>query len=299
MTERGEDYIVLKSGENLEYGYSADGSAWTWQTDPKFTGLKPQTAYQFASRVKFDSSTSMESAVSPVSTFKTFIPFSGSIEGVTEGGIYDKNTKLTATAVGAGMDNTAPTVGDSRWVPSTWNWDGVNNRSWKQPPYAVTFTLDKVGDYKMTVGFTREEYTADGWKSTGIVREISVAFKAKAPVYTITASAGKNGKISPAGTVSIEEGKNAEFTATPDKGYRLAKVVVDGTSVKFQNNKYTFTNVTGNHTISVTFERIANLTSPKTGENRPIIGITALVILSAAVIVLIVIMRRRQAKKQD
>jgi hypothetical protein len=80
---------------------------------------------------------------------------------------------------------------------------------------------------------------------------ISATFAAN-PSYTITASAGSNGTISPSGTVSVLSGTNQKFTFTPAAGYRVADVLVDGASVGARTS-YTFTNVAGPHTISVSF----------------------------------------------
>lgn len=72
------------------------------------------------------------------------------------------------------------------------------------------------------------------------------------PCYTIKASAGANGTISPAGWCSVVENGNQTFTFTPDKGYTVAKVLVDGKSVGAVKS-YTFKNVTKDHTIEVIF----------------------------------------------
>jgi len=79
---------------------------------------------------------------------------------------------------------------------------------------------------------------------------ISVTFAIN--TYTITASAGANGNISPTGAVAVNHGANQSFTITPNSGYHVADVLVDGSSVGAVTS-YTFTNVTANHTISVTF----------------------------------------------
>jgi hypothetical protein len=70
--------------------------------------------------------------------------------------------------------------------------------------------------------------------------------------YTITASAGANGSISPAGEVVVSCGADQMFTITPDACYRVANVLVDGISVGTVTT-YTFNDVTANHTISATF----------------------------------------------
>ena len=72
--------------------------------------------------------------------------------------------------------------------------------------------------------------------------------------YTITATAGANGSISPSGSVSVNAGANQTFTVTPDNGYEVDTLTVDGSTVTPTNNTYTFTNVQANHTIEVTFK---------------------------------------------
>jgi Tfp pilus tip-associated adhesin PilY1 len=71
-------------------------------------------------------------------------------------------------------------------------------------------------------------------------------------IYTITASAGPNGAITPIGNVSVLSSSSQNFSITPNMGYRVLDVVVDGTSVGAMT-AYTFTNVTTDHTIAATF----------------------------------------------
>ena len=71
---------------------------------------------------------------------------------------------------------------------------------------------------------------------------------------TITASAGPNGSISPAGAVNVNYGSSQTFTFTPDTGYSVYQVLVDNVAVTLSsNNSYTVSNVTSNHTIAVSF----------------------------------------------
>ncbi len=85
------------------------------------------------------------------------------------------------------------------------------------------------------------------------------------PTPIITASAGPNGSISPSGAVSVSNGASQIFTITPNAGYVVNTLVVDGVS-KTPVTSYTFTNVTGDHTISVTFKPDAlTLTATVTG----------------------------------
>src|SRR5206468_3682315 len=70
--------------------------------------------------------------------------------------------------------------------------------------------------------------------------------------YTITASAGANGSISPSGNVTVNHGSNQSFTVTPNLHYHVADVLVDGVSVGAVTS-YTFYNVTAGHTIAASF----------------------------------------------
>lgn len=80
--------------------------------------------------------------------------------------------------------------------------------------------------------------------------------------HTIRASAGTNGTISPVGWTSVGEGGEQTFTITPDAGYAVAKVLVDGRSVGAVTS-YTFRNVTQDHTIEAVFMKANG--NPQTG----------------------------------
>ena len=70
--------------------------------------------------------------------------------------------------------------------------------------------------------------------------------------YTINATAGANGAISPSGSVSVNSGAGQTFSIVPNAGYYVAGILVDGVS-SGTNSSYTFTNVAANHTISSSF----------------------------------------------
>ena len=73
--------------------------------------------------------------------------------------------------------------------------------------------------------------------------------------YTITATAGAGGSISPAGTTTVASGAGQTYTVTPTTGYAIANVQVDGTSVGAVTS-YIFSNVTASHTIAATFTQV-------------------------------------------
>lgn len=70
--------------------------------------------------------------------------------------------------------------------------------------------------------------------------------------YSITSNAGEGGSISPSGSVIVANGASRTFSITPDTGYHIEDVLVDGVSAGIETS-YTFTNVTASHTISVIF----------------------------------------------
>lgn len=72
------------------------------------------------------------------------------------------------------------------------------------------------------------------------------------PKFTITATAGANGSISPLGVTTVEQGGAQTYTITPNPGYVIAAVKVDGVNLG-SIAKYTFSDVTANHTIEATF----------------------------------------------
>jgi len=80
--------------------------------------------------------------------------------------------------------------------------------------------------------------------------------------YTIKATAGAGGSISPSGNVSVREGRDQTFTITPDKGYAVANVKIDGKSIGAVKS-YTFENVRRTHTIEVIFMKAKG--NPQTG----------------------------------
>jgi hypothetical protein len=108
--------------------------------------------------------------------------------------------------------------------------------------YQITdVTVDGVSQGTIS-SYTFSNVTAD--------HTISATFSVK--TYTITASAGTGGSISPSGSTSVNQGTNQTFTITPNTGYSIATVTVDGVS-QGPISSYTFSNVTANHTISATF----------------------------------------------
>ena len=135
-----------------------------------------------------------------------------------------------------------------RWNGSTWVAD------------AVTSPCIDAGD--PASAYAREPAPNGGRINLGCYGNTPLASKTPGGdtppliTYTITASAGSNGAISPKGAVAVKEGGSRQFTITPKAGYAIADVKVDGSSVGAVS-RYTFSNVKANHTITASFRPVA------------------------------------------
>ena len=130
---------------------------------------------------------------------------------------------------------------------------------------------------------TKSGYTFTGWSGTGLDGENNMTVTIPTgstgnrtytahwryngsghsySYYTIKATAGAGGSISPSGNASVREGRDQTFTITPDKGYAVANVKIDGKSIGAAKS-YTFENVSRTHTIEVIFMKANG--NPRTG----------------------------------
>ena len=122
-----------------------------------------------------------------------------------------------------------------------------------------TFTVTPSAGYKVAtvlVDGVAATLTNNAYTFTDVLaaHTIAVTFAATAPTaYTINATAGAGGTITPSGATSVTAAANQTFTVTPSAGYKVATVLVDGAAATLTNGAYTFTNVTATHTIAVTF----------------------------------------------
>lgn len=291
---RTENSITLRAVNGQEFAMLENGTPGKWQDSEVFSGLKANTRYSFVTRVKYNPDEAMESKVSSSGYGKTIIAFEGSsVTGIEVNGVYDKNTVVNMAANGNGTDNQNPEGQDTRWVPESWKWGSSAKGTWNKSPYTAKLTLNKAGKMELQVVFRLEEYTEKGWTAmTAEKKTITVPFSVKEQ-YTITASAGSNGKISPSGSVKVMEGNDATFTITPNKGYQISQVTVDGKAVTVKNSKYTFEDVSANHKISVTFKKLTK-TVPKTGDTMNMAGYLMLAVLSAGAVFTVLLSAKRK-----
>jgi len=191
----------------------------------KFT-ITPNTGYHIADVVVDGVS------VGAVGSYE----FTNVTENHTISATFEINTyKITATA---GDNGTISPVGEV-----TLNYGG-------EQEYTITANENyHIADVKVdgkSVG------AVSSYKFTNVDANHTISVTFAIDTYKITASAGVNGSISPSGTVTVNHGANQTFTMTPMTGFKVTDILVDGVSVGAANS-YTFTNVTANHTISVTF----------------------------------------------
>ena len=104
---------------------------------------------------------------------------------------------------------------------------------------------------------------ADPLENDGRMYEMAAGFESV--THAITPSAGPGGAVSPAGVQTVIDGADLTFTVTPDPGYYVLDVLVDGASVGALAD-YTFTEVTGDHTIDATFWALT-VTAPNGSES--------------------------------
>ena len=112
-------------------------------------------------------------------------PANNKITGISADG-YTTQSKITFTAVGAGMDNESPGKGDVRYVPDRWT--VINTNSWSQAPYTAAFGITKEGTYNLTVVFNAQQHDGKSWKNTGKQDTKQVSFTISQPKVVITAT---------------------------------------------------------------------------------------------------------------
>lgn len=127
--------------------------------------------------------------------------------------------------------------------------------------YTVSGSATKIVEAKAgdtyTVTFIYTKNSTGGGSSSGGGDSSTVSS------YTIKASAGNGGSISPSGNVSVKRGNDQTFVINPINGYRIADVIVDGKSVGAVS-LYTFENVRANHTIEVVFTKLNSIVADPT-----------------------------------
>ena len=169
---------------------------------------------------------------------------------VTQSGVPQYTLSITKAGTGSGTvtnNPTGPTFGAGTVVTLTATTDSSSTfAGWSGgcTGTSPTCTVTMNGNTSVTATFTLK-------------------------TYTIMASAGSNGSISPKGSVTVSSGASQAFTITPNANYKIADVKVDGVS-KGAITSYTFQNVTANHSISASFTILSYTITASAGSNGSI-----------------------------
>lgn len=122
------------------------------------------------------------------------------ITGIEYNGVYTTQSRISFTAIGAGMDNGSPRSGDTRYIPLNWTVLDTNTNGWTAAPYTASFGLAKSGDYTLKVTFRQQQYDGKTWKDSETYDTKQVPFsitkaKVTAPGLDITPAANQKKSV--------------------------------------------------------------------------------------------------------
>lgn len=253
MADGSYTLTVTKDGNAVYAGVSKDAAAAAMVEPGEYTVTAQGTsAYADSS----DSATVTIDKIQPtveVTASPNSLSGSGTVTLTLSGSDLPDATDLTKLLSVSTANGTELDLSKLTWTQESGNWTTSFNASNANETY--TFTLAFAGDnHYMSASDTATVVTAEHTSSGG-------GGGGGVTAYTIEATAGSNGSISPSGKTAVVSGEDATFVITPDSGYRVADVLVDGKSVGAVRS-YTFENVKANHTISVTFEEGEQVIDP-------------------------------------
>ena len=216
----------------------------------------------------------------------TSAPFVLMIKPATPTG-EPKYTKITTS--GKTLKDVTLTIEGSTLNPSDGKLEWVDD---KGEPLPDDTTVKANTTYKW-------RFTPDDDNYTTLTGEVELYHKSSSgggwydSYYTIKATAGAGGSISPSGNVSVHEGGDQTFTITPDKGYAVANVKIDGKSIGAVKS-YTFENVSSPHTIEAIF--VKGTASASTGDSSNLPLWSALLLASTLALAGAVHLKRKRAR---
>ncbi|MBD8995689.1 MAG: Ig-like domain repeat protein [Clostridiales bacterium] len=195
---------------------------------------------------------------------------------ITTGGKTLKDAALTIEG-----STLKPNDGKLEWVDDKGNVLPDNTRVKVNTTYKWRFTPTDTNYTTLTGEIELLHHKSNGGGSSGY------------SCYTIEATAGAGGSISPSGSVSVREGGDQTFTITPDKGYAVSTVKIDGKSIGAVKS-YTFENVSRTHTIEVIF--VKGTASARTGDSSDLPLWSALLLASTLTLAGAVHYKRKRAR---
>lgn len=251
-------------------------------TDNNFASYTPWRVYT-NNTVTFTGGTNVARITSVVITAMTNSYATAAVEGTLtvlsgSGTLTGSSSNTTATITMSGTNNNVTSFrlkpsAQTRWSSITINYEAVTTSD-----HTITVTqatggtitpgttgVDDGEDQSFTATpdtcYDFDHWVVDGsnagntnpYEFTNVNTDHSISAVFTQKTYTITASAGANGSISPSGATSVNCGENQTFNITANSGYAVDDVLVDGSSVGAVTS-YTFPNVSADHTISASFK---------------------------------------------
>ena len=233
-------FVVLKNGDDTPVTCTISG------TDTTGSDLANSVSFYAGDYISIKVT---PSEVNPtVTAMRWTAKFSPSLVSTTPPSV-STNDATNITTTGARLNGNLTSLGTATSVSVSFQWGtspGVypNTTTPQVMDATGTFYFDLSGLTPGTTYYFRAQAVGHG-TAYGLEKSFTTS-------VTITASAGANGTISPSGAVIVTYGASQTFTMNPNTGYHIETLTVDGSPVT-PAPRYTFTNVTADHTISVTF----------------------------------------------
>ena len=222
-------YKVYSGTASRSYSGSVDVGNWT---SCVMSGLEPGRTYYFAAKAY--NATGAESDYSSEVVYSAPAACSFSLSPASQS--YSSSGGAGSVSVSAG---------------STCSWTAVSGASW------LTVTAGSSGAGPGTVSFAVAANTGSSSRTATLTiggQAFTVTQAGYVGSFTISASAGSGGSISPSGTSTVASGASKTYTISPKYGYGISSVQVDGVSVGAVST-YTFSTVKANHSIKALFKR--------------------------------------------
>ena len=185
--ENGSGDGSYVKGENISLtaDYPADGKVFAgWEVTSNNASVSAADRY-------YSSITMPAANVTLKATYKDGpSPDYNEIQGISSGGEYLKGTRISFTAVGNGMSNSNPNPGDYRYRPSGYQIGSVSG-NWNNAPYTTSMSINSVGQYTLSVIYTKDIFDGNSWVATGTTDTKSVSF------YVVNALSVQTGDNSP------------------------------------------------------------------------------------------------------
>jgi uncharacterized repeat protein (TIGR02543 family) len=193
-----------------------------------------------------------------------FYTFKGWTGGTLTGNMNPQTIKVTkdmtvgadfSTPVLCKLTITQPTVGGS--ISAVSGGSAVASGSQLPSGSVVTLTVTKNTGYALDHWLVNNETVQDAETRNLTLKKNTSVSAVLVQAYQITVTAGTGGTISPSGASTVKQGGSLSYQITPDNGYKIKDVMVDGTSVGTPS-LYEFRGVNADHTIAASFEKINN-----------------------------------------